>query len=229
MAGKYTQMPRPARANNPGAIRYNAANNWQGRATLAERTPEQRLEHEFEVFKAPEWGIRALAVTLISYYDRYQLDTVAKIIGRWAPPNENNTSSYIMAVAQRMNVNPTLPLNLHDYDVLRPLVEGIIQHENGMQPYSDAVIDKGLALASVMRPIKPISESRTVGGAGLAGASTAVSGALQAAQSVDDIKGALAPLESILPYVQYALIALTLAGVALAIYARISDQSRRVT
>lgn len=216
------------RANNPGAIRYNAANQWQGRAELTERTPEQRLEHEFEVFKAPEWGIRALAVTLISYYDRYQLDTVAKIIGRWAPPNENNTASYIMSVAQVMNVNPTLPLDIHDYATLKPLVMGIIAHENGMQPYDSQTIDKGLALAGVVQGMKPLGQSRTMVGSTVAGAATAGGAAIQAVQQIDDAKTALFPLQWVLPWVQYGLVALTIAGIALTLYARYQDQSKRV-
>ncbi len=222
-------QPRGIRNHNPGNLRVSEANHWQGRADWHERTPEQRLEREYEVYIAPEWGVRAIAITLISYYDRHGLRNLRGLIGRWAPATENDTASYVLAVARRMSTDPSMPLDLHDYDVMRALVVAIISHENGMQPYPDAVIDKGLALAGVVRPIKPLPESRTVLGGSIAGVSTAASATLQAVQSVEEVRDAIEPLQAVLPWVQWLLVALTLAGVGLAIYARVSDQSRRLT
>lgn len=222
-------QPRGIRNHNPGNLRVSESNHWQGRADWHQRTPEQRLERAFEVFVDPEHGIRALAITLVSYYDRHGLTNLRGLIGRWAPQAENDTASYVLSVARRMSTDPSMPLDLHDYDVMRALVVAIIVHENGMQPYPDAVIDKGLALAGVVRPIKPLPESRTVLGGSIAGVSTAASATLQAVQSVEEVRAAIEPLQAVLPWVQWLLVALTLAGVGLAIYARVSDQSRRLT
>ena len=222
-------QPRGVRNNNPGNLRVSESNHWQGRADWHQRTPEQRLERAFEVFVDPEHGIRALAITLVSYYDRHGLTNLRGLIGRWAPQAENDTAGYVLSVARRMSTDPSMPLDLHDYDVMRALVVAIIVHENGMQPYPDGVIDKALAMAGIVRSLKPIGESRTVIGSSIAGVSTAASAALQASQSVEEVRTIVEPLREALPWIQWLLVALTLAGVGLAVYARISDQSRRVT
>ncbi len=85
-------------------------------------------------------GIRALAVTLITYHDKRRakdgsnIDTIREVIERWAPPNENNTSAYVNEVSKAVGVTPDMIIDLHDYDTLRPLVEAIIRHENGRGP-----------------------------------------------------------------------------------------------
>ena len=79
---------RGIRNNNPGNIEKSKNNKWQG---MAESQPDKR----FITFTSPEWGIRAIARILINYKDKYDLDTVKKIISRWAPPSENNTGAYV--------------------------------------------------------------------------------------------------------------------------------------
>lgn len=143
---------RGIRNNNPGNIERNAANKWQGRMPRERMTLAQRGETRFEVFASPAWGIRAMCVLLINYFDRHDCNTVAKIIGRWAPPAENDTGAYVAAVAKAVGVAATDFINLHEYRRLRPLVEGIIAHENGVQPYSSDVIEEGLRLAGVVKP-----------------------------------------------------------------------------
>ena len=222
-------IPRGIRNNNPGNIRYSEANHWQGRAEWSQRTEEQRLEREFEVFAAPEWGIRAMAVLLITYFDRDGLSTVAKIIGKWAPPSENNTASYILSVAHHMGANPTVPLNLHSYDELRPLVVGIIAHENGAVPYSDAVIDKGLALAGLVAPMKPLTHSRTIAGAAVTATSTIASVGEELTKSVAEVREVVESTGISLPTLQLVFAGLAVLGVLLTIWARVSDNARRVT
>ena len=127
--------------NNPGNIRLSK-DKWQGLAA-------NQSDKAFFVFKSAEWGIRALARVLIKYQDDYDLDTVAKIITRWAPPSENDTEAYIAAVSKAVGIRASDPLDVHDYTTLRPLVDAIIAHENAGYRYPDAVVDKGLALAGV--------------------------------------------------------------------------------
>jgi len=143
--------PRGLRNHNPGNIERGAP--WQGLADLAEMTEAQRAETRFCVFRSPEWGIRAIARVLITYQDRHGLRTVRGMIGRWAPTAENNTEAYMRAVAARLGVANDTAVDVHRYDVARALVEAIIRHENGEQPYPDAVIDKGLALAGIEPPV----------------------------------------------------------------------------
>ncbi len=136
---------RGIRNNNPGNIERGA--KWRGLAARSDMTLAQAFETRFCVFRSPKWGIRALARILQTYERKYSLDTVRDIIDRWAPPVENDTSSYVAQVAKALGVKQYEPLNLADRRTVAALVEAIIQHENGSQPYDDATISAGIALA----------------------------------------------------------------------------------
>ena len=131
------KMTRGLRNNNPGNIR-KSADKWQG---LSAEQPDP----EFFSFQTPEYGIRAMAKILKNYQVRHGINTIRGIINRWAPPVENDTGAYIEHVARVVGVNPDQPINVND--ILRPLVEVIIKHENGVQPYSPETISNGLRLA----------------------------------------------------------------------------------
>lgn len=192
---------RGIRNNNPGNIERTPANKWQGRMPRERMTVEQRGETRFEVFSTPAWGIRAMCVLLINYFDRHDCNTVRKIISRWAPPGENNTEAYIRGVAAAVGVDAGAFINLHEYARLRPLVEAIIRHENGRQPYSDDVIEEGLRLAGVVRTTAPplvavpkaantaVATAATVGGA---------SAVAELAQQFN------APMQQVMPAIQQA-------------------------
>lgn len=156
-----SRAPRGIRNNNPGNIEHTPANAWQGLDTPPS-------DGRFARFTGPEWGIRAIARVLISYQDRHGIRTIRGFINRWAPPSENNTKVYVDQVAKRVGVEPDSMVNVHEYEVAFPLVEAIIRHENGQQPYSKDVIDHGLRLAGVEPPRKPLVQSRTATGAAVA-------------------------------------------------------------
>lgn len=65
------------------------------------------------------------------YINRYKLNTIEKIISRWAPGNENNTQSYIDHVAKSMNIEPDTPLRYEDKDTMCALVYAMVYVENG--------------------------------------------------------------------------------------------------
>lgn len=132
--------PRGIRNHNPGNLRHGA--KWQGRRA-------DQTDAAFVQFVSPEYGIRALAKVLLTYYAGYELDTVTEIIGRWAPPNENDTGAYVRAVAKAIGVGVNDPLIVAQRHVMAPLVKAIIQHENGRQPYSDELINRGLDMAGM--------------------------------------------------------------------------------
>lgn len=143
---------RGVRNNNPGNIERSAANKWQGRMPRERMTAEQRAEKRFEVFVSPAYGIRAMCVLLINYFDKHGCNTVEKIIQRWAPPDENDTGAYVRAVAQTVGVSPGEWINLHEYTRLRAVVVAIIAYENAGHVYPPEVIEEGLRLAGVTRP-----------------------------------------------------------------------------
>lgn len=159
--------PRGVRLNNPGNIRHG--DKWQGLA------PEQR-DPDFVTFASPVWGIRALARVLIAYQDKHDLRTVRGIIGRWAPPNENDTGAYVRSVAAKMGVSPDDEIDVYQYATMRPLVEAIIRHENGQQPYSGADLDEGLRRAGVVRVTPMARDPQTLATAGAAAGTATVAG-----------------------------------------------------
>ncbi|MEZ5665868.1 MAG: structural protein P5 [Alphaproteobacteria bacterium] len=144
--------PRSVRNNNPGNIRVG--DPWQGLADAAQRTAAQRGETAFCVFQAPKWGFRAMAIVLIAYQDRHSLHTIRGMIDRWAPPEDNNdTAGYIARVAEKLGTTADGPVDVHQYRVMRPLVEAIARVESGGAfPWADAEVDEGLRMAGVLPP-----------------------------------------------------------------------------
>lgn len=133
----YTQT-RGLRNNNPGNIR-KTADKWKGLSS-------KQTDDEFFQFDSSVWGIRAMAKLLQNYQNRYGLDSVEQIINRWAPPNENDTNSYVKSVAQNVGVTFSQTLDLNNVDVLSRLVKAVIRHENGINPYSDETIIDAIGL-----------------------------------------------------------------------------------
>lgn len=133
------KKPRGIRNNNPGNIRHG--DNWQG-------MKEVQTDSAFIQFESPKWGVRAMYRILMNYRKRHGLMTIPQIINRWAPPNENDTDAYIKSAAAKVGIAENMmhmqALNEAQY---RELVKAIIYHENGQQPYSDELIDEGIALA----------------------------------------------------------------------------------
>lgn len=122
--------PRGIRNNNPLNIRKNTI-EWQGAVGD---------DGAFVKFAFASDGIRAAARILKTYRDKYGLNTVAGIVARWAPPNENDTQSYIDSVAGKVGVAPSQTLSDEDYP---NLIRAMIYHENGQQPYPVIIINDG--------------------------------------------------------------------------------------
>lgn len=132
---------RGERNNNPGNIERGTI-RWQGMAD------DQSGDKRFIVFKTPEDGIRALGKLLFNYQHIHGLTTVRQIVNRWAPPVENDTYSYVNAVASEVEVGPDDKIDLSDSTTLSKLVTAIIRHENGRVIYAESMIG-GVAEALV--------------------------------------------------------------------------------
>ncbi len=213
------KLSRGVRNNNPGNLRRTDT-AWQGLA-------EQQTDPDFFMFKSQIYGIRAMARVLIVYQVKHGLRTIRQIIERWAPPNENDTAAYTKAVSDETGFAPDQTLDMHAHADLKPLVEAIIQHENGQQPYTGAQIDKALVLAGVEPPAKNLQHTRTVRGGKAATAATVGLGALQAVQ--DGLDPARDALQTLVPYLDIAkwlLLAITLIGIGVMIWARIDDNRK---
>jgi hypothetical protein len=201
------KQTRGYRNRNPGNIEHSPRNPWQGLADPPlEAAPSGGGRARFARFVSHEYGIRALATLLTTYQDRHGLRTIRGIVSRWAPGAENDTEAYIAAVARRMGREPRASLDLHTYGDLRPLVEAIIQHELGGQPYGRATIDAGLRLAGVTSGrVAATGTARAAAGTAAVGAA-----AIAIVQPAVEALGSMAPMIAILrdlsPLVAVALI-----------------------
>lgn len=126
---------RGLRNNNPGNIRYSAANHWQG------QTGQDSAG--FVIFDTPQNGLRAMARLIKNKLGKGK-NTIASLIANWAPPNENNTAAYIASVAKETGLTPTTPLTVGH---LPALIAAIVRHENGAQPYAPSLIAQAVAAA----------------------------------------------------------------------------------
>jgi hypothetical protein len=144
------KTPRGQRCNNPGNIDRVAGVRWQGELSLKE---EKLQDSRFCVFVSPEYGIRALMRTLITYATARKarngtpIDTVQEVIDRWAPPVENDTAAYAKEVAKDLGVGKDEKINILDPDILMALARSIIEHECAGLVYEDDVMERALQMA----------------------------------------------------------------------------------
>lgn len=129
--------PRGIRNNNFGNIR-RSNDKWQG-------LREKQEDPDFFQFVSPEWGYRALIKTLQNYRRLHGLDSIAEMIGRWAPSHENDTSAYIKAVCQRMHVPATYVPDINDKGTMCGFAAAVSYVENGVDAYMPDV-EKGWEL-----------------------------------------------------------------------------------
>ncbi|MDC9607032.1 structural protein [Xenorhabdus griffiniae] len=130
-------MTRGIRNHNPGNIRHG--DKWQGLRDI-------QTDKSFCQFVAPEYGIRAMLKILRNYERRYGDNTIRQFISRWAPPNENNTESYIAYVCKSVGIASSAVVDVENVATMSRLVKAIIQMENGQQPYSDEIIKRAFEL-----------------------------------------------------------------------------------
>lgn len=138
---------RGIRNNNIGNIR-KSKDQWEG-ATGDDGS--------FVTFDTPDSGVRALAKNLMSY-GRQGYDSIEKIIGRWAPPNENDTQSYIDSIVAATGIPATQSIDFQDPDILASLAEAIGFHETGSR-YNPEVYQQGVsrALNGISPKTPPVS------------------------------------------------------------------------
>jgi len=225
-------LPRGIRNNNPGNIvRTKPRTKWQGRVADDDLT-----DARFEQFENMPYGVRATARTLISYQDRHNINTVAGIIARWAPPNgvdqngigySQNTESYIREVCRAMNVASDDIINVHKWEVMRPLCAAIFKHENGGNFVSEADLDRGLLLAGISPPDaveRPLAATKTGAGVAIAAGATALGEVGQ--EPLAEATSVLQSLVPIMPSVGTILVILVFAGLGLSWYGRFAVRKR---
>ena len=130
---------RAERNNNPGNLNYAG----QTGAVL-----EDGSNARFAKFGSTAEGVSALAKQLQRYGER-GLDTVSKIINKYAPSSENDTKAYVEVLSKRLGVSGDQKLDLNDSSTLTGLIKGISRHESGSDYLSDSDLMTGLSMAGV--------------------------------------------------------------------------------
>lgn len=123
--------PRGLRNNNPGNIRISNT-NYKG-----EIKPSQ--DRAFKQFESMPYGYRAMFVLIHTYKLRYGLDTIRKIISRYAPDNENNTEVYINRVSKESGINTDEKLDTMSPTQMIPMIAAMSLVENGIPANPDDV------------------------------------------------------------------------------------------
>lgn len=131
-----SNMRRGERLNNPGNIRKSST-AWQGLA------PEQP-DSAFASFVSPFYGLRAMAKVLLTYYQKYGLNTVREIVSRYAPSSENDTGAYVATVSRLSGFSPDGTLTLSNPTTLYKIVRAMIQVEQGRVIYADSAIKEAV-------------------------------------------------------------------------------------
>ena len=102
-------IARGIRNNNPLNIR-RSDQKWFGQRDF-------QTDREFVEFKTMQYGFRAAFICLRTYINKYHIDSVGRIIHRWAPSTENNTDAYVKQVCRLTKFEPSHPIsfeNRHD-------------------------------------------------------------------------------------------------------------------
>lgn len=134
-------LRRGERLNNPGNIRRSNV-EWVGMASY-------QPDSEFVAFISPEYGYRAMARNLLTYQNKYGLNTIRAIINRWAPSSENDTNSYVDTVARELNMSPDTYINLNDIGTLARLMRAMTLVEQGRVIFSDEILLAGIQATNI--------------------------------------------------------------------------------
>ena len=141
-------LPRGIRNNNPLNIRRTTKDQWKGMA-------EAQTDRAFVQFKSLEYGWRAAFYLLTrTYYHKYRLYTIRMIINKWAPPNENLTSTYIENVSRLTGIAPDEPIGIPSDQPARWMMVGVAMaiQENGTDSLDYFAMLRGWGLARDPRP-----------------------------------------------------------------------------
>ena len=125
-------ISRGYRNCNPGNIRING-DKFQG-----EIIPSQ--DKSFKQFESMAYGYRAIFKILRNYQRNYKLDTIRKMISRWAPESENNTLAYVMTVSSRSGISPDEPVSADNREMMIRIVAAMSFVENGVEADMSDVI-----------------------------------------------------------------------------------------
>lgn len=132
----WRKLTRGERNNNPGNIKELQGDNTEWIGEHAED-----LDSVFEEFETPYDGVVALAKIIKTYKNKHGLDTIRKIITRYAPSGDNNnTEKYIEFVSGKTGAFADSIFVFENKNLVRKMVLAIIIMEQGRCLYSEQMI-----------------------------------------------------------------------------------------
>lgn len=110
--------PTVVKNNNPLALRPSGGEVFQGE--------EKGGSGGYAKFDKPSDGVRAAVITIQNYQNKYGLDTLRKILHRYAPAEDkNDPDSYANFVAKEAGVSPDDPIDTQDYDLMKKIIRAM--------------------------------------------------------------------------------------------------------
>ena len=149
-----TAVHRGMRNNNPGNV--EDTQSWKFKVPSALNT-----DGRFSQFYEMDYGIRAAAILLRNYINGSNssgapVNTIRKIINRWAPPTGSfngqsytqNTSGYIESVSKDTGWSADRVIAVSKSNMFK-LLKAIFSHENAGELPTDRQIYSGIELAGI--------------------------------------------------------------------------------
>lgn len=124
-------VPRGIRNNNPLNISY---------------VPGQQgavgSDGRFGIYGSQEEGIASAERQLLRYQDR-GIDTLTKVLNKWAPSSENNTAAYISTVARDTGIDPNEKVDFRNRQQAAAIIASMARHETGRK-LDPTVVNRGV-------------------------------------------------------------------------------------
>ncbi|MEJ2896223.1 phage tail tape measure protein [Bordetella avium] len=130
--------PRGIRNNNPGNLVY-----------VGQAGASKEANGRFATFSSAQEGLNALAAQLRRYGQR-GLNSIQSIVNTYAPASENDTGAYANYLAQKMGIGTSTKFDVNsDPSALAALIRGVVEYENGRNPYSNDMIAQAAGMSTV--------------------------------------------------------------------------------
>lgn len=107
---------------NPVNVRYYSSNDWNGMIGS---------KNGYCKFDSVENGYRASYKLIKKYIEAYGLNSIKKIIGRYAPESENNTKDYINNVERWSGISKNSCISSEDINKISKLIAAMARQETG--------------------------------------------------------------------------------------------------
>lgn len=127
--------------NNPGNVRPINWRVWPGAIGAN--------GHGYAIFRAPQYGIRAIRISLLAYQTKHGIRTPHGIIHRWVgeAADQGQKAGYIAELCRRLGrVDEYKRLDLKNRETLLVVIKAIVFYENGYDPYGQFYYSRGMEL-----------------------------------------------------------------------------------